>query len=158
MDEQAAPRSRPPRGDTATAPGVNPRLLLLAGAAVIGVIVLIALALTVFRRDSQTTEDDVAETVKTSYLVVSEQARIDGEPFNLNEFRRLIDEGTEGFVVRMSSDQSGDNIGVAARQVDGPSCVLVWTAIGGPRSAVVDDPELPCSENVAFAAATASSS
>lgn len=135
---------------------MNPRLLAVAAAAVVIVILLIVLAVSVLRRDSATTEQEVVDTVSDAIVAAQAEAETGGAGFvDMAALRTELD-AISGFVVGLKSTSDGMDVGVAARKIEGPACVLVWTSAGGPRSATVYDPNLPCVPAMALEAAASS--
>ena len=128
------------------------RLLAL----VVGVLVVVAVVVIVLvgRNGGAKTESDVQSAVAGAVT----DARLEAErerngQIDVFELNRQLEGERGNWVIDLAASPDGRAVGVAARQPDGPTCILVWSAVGGARSATVADPVLPCVGRVALAAA-----
>ena len=120
---------------------------------VLVVVVVIVVAVVMSRSGGAKTEDDVQQGVAGAITQASLDAEREGGRIDLVALNRELDGERGNWVVDLASSDDRRTVGVAARQPDGPTCILVWSAVGGARSATVTDPVLPCVGRVALAAA-----
>lgn len=129
------------------------RLLIIGGAAAIVLVVVVVIAVALLGGDDEGPGDVVAEI--TGAIVEVEDAAEDEGVLSLDvrQLRTLVENrlGSD-WVVELDADSDRRNVGIAARQVSGPRCVFVWTAVGGPKSAEIDNPNLPCIGEIALLA------
>ena len=112
--------------------------LVAAGAAVLVVVVIVVVVL-VGRSDGTKTEDDIQASVAGAIT----DARLEAEQesngqIDLVELNEQLDGDRGDWVVDLAASDDRRTVGVAARQPDGPTCILVWSAVGGARSATVE--------------------
>jgi hypothetical protein len=116
------------------------------------VVAVIVIAVIMGRGGGAKTEDDVQEGVAGAITQASLSAEREGGRIDLVALNRELDGERGDWVVDLAASDDRRSVGVAARQPDGPTCILVWSAVGGARSATVTDPVLPCIGRVALAA------
>jgi hypothetical protein len=128
------------------------RQLRLAGVVVVGVLVAIILVATlVGRRGGKLSDNDLEHRLKDEIADAVDDAK--GGGVDLSKLDDRLDRARGEWVISLAASDDRRTVGVAARQPDGPDCLLVWSAVGGARSALVTDPNLPCRGQIALAAA-----
>jgi hypothetical protein len=117
-------------------------------------VIVIVVAVLIGRGGGAKTEDDVQSGVAGAITDARLEAEQEGNgQIDLIALNRQLDGERGNWVIDLAASDDRRNVGVAARQPDGPTCILVWSAVGGARSATVTDPVLPCVGRVALAAA-----
>ena len=128
------------------------RQLRLLAVAVLGVVVaFIVIAALVSRRDGELTDADLEQRLEDEIASAVDDA--EGGGVDLSKLDGRLDRARGDWVISLAASEDRRIVGVAARQPDGPNCLLVWSAVGGARSALVTDPNLPCRGEIALAAA-----
>lgn len=128
------------------------RQLRLAGVAVVAVVVLVVLiGALVSRRGGKLSDEDLEQRLKNEIADAVGDAKGDG--LDLQKLDQRLDRARGEWVISLAASDDRRVVGVAARQPDGPDCLLVWSAVGGARAALVTDPNLPCQGEIALAAA-----
>ena len=137
---------------------VSRRKLMLAGAAVVVVALAVAVAVVLVSRD-QPGVDEVAGQLRTAIAESAPPKAADGTAgrFDTTALRARLDGVLEGWYVDLAADNGATRVGAAARELEGGSCVFAWSDVGGPLSAVVTDPALPCVADIALIASKAPS-
>ncbi|MDY7101147.1 MAG: hypothetical protein S0880_08165 [Actinomycetota bacterium] len=130
------------------------RLLIVGGVVAVVVVIVVVVAVVLMGGDDEGTDDAVGEI--TAAIVEVEDAAEDEGVLSLDvrQLRTLVENRLgDDWVTELAADADRRTVGIAAEQVSGPRCVFVWTAVGGPRSAEVTDPNLPCNGEIALIAA-----
>jgi hypothetical protein len=126
----------------------------VAIAAVLVVVVVIVVGILISRGGNKTSQADVRNDLAAVMTGASQTAGPGGQPLDLVRLRKDLENASSGWLIDLAATDDRRTVGVAARQPDGPNCILLWTAVGGARSVAVDDPILPGVGRVALAAAT----
>ena len=128
------------------------RQLRVAAVVVVGVAVAIILVATLLsRRGGKLSGADLDDRMKHEIADALDDAK--GGGIDLFKLDEQLDRARGEWVISLAASDDRRIVGVAARQPDGPDCLFVWSAVGGARSALVTDPNLPCRGEVALAAA-----
>ena len=128
------------------------RQLRLAAIVVVGVaVVIILVAALMSRGGGKLTDADLEQRLKDEIATAVEDA--EGQGVDLSKLDQRLDRARGEWVISLAASDDRRVVGVAARQPDGPNCLLVWSAVGGARAALVTDPNLPCQGEIALAAA-----
>lgn len=132
------------------------RVLLVLLAVLVAVAVVVAVAVfTGGEGGGGTSEEDVRARIVGAVAAAQETARnADGASLDVVALRAELEEVAPGWLVDLDATEDQRAVGVAARRLDAPPvCLFVWSAVGGPRSATVTDPNLPCEAQIARIAA-----
>ena len=132
---------------------VKPRALLVGGAVAVVVVVVAVVAAFLLRSGGD--EAGSADEVRSQLVarLAEAQARAeDGDDPGLDvvALRSELERAAPDWVVDLAASDDRTAVGVAARKLDEPVCVFLWTAVGGPRTATVTDLNLPCSGRIAL--------
>lgn len=120
---------------------------VVALAAVIGLIVFL-----VGREPGPTLEDLAFDAMRQSLVDAEELAAQNGtDRLDLAVLRATLDTALDGYTIDVASTDDTTQVGVTAKEINGPTCLLVWSAVGGPRTALVEDPNLFCTGRLALA-------
>jgi len=132
------------------------RKLLTAGAAVVVLAIGAAVAF-VLLRSSTPGQGEVAAAIKGAITELTPVRGADGADgrFDTAALRQRLDGAVEGWYIDLAADGGATRVGAAARELAGGTCVFVWSDVGGPLSAVVTDPALPCTADIALIPAKA---
>ena len=101
--------------------------------------------------------DDVAARLRTAIAETSPVKGPGGTPgaFDTAALRQRLNGSIEGWYVDLAADSGATRVGAAARELEGGTCVFAWSDVGTPLSAVVNDPALPCTADIALIPAKA---
>ncbi len=137
---------------------VSRRKLTLVGAVVVLVALGVAVAV-VLLNGSRPGVDEVAARLRAAIAESAPPKAADGTAgrFDTTALRARLDGVVEGWYVDLAADNGATRVGAAARQLKGGGCVFAWSDVGGPLTAVVSDPALPCVADIALIAAKAPS-
>ncbi|MFN0091877.1 MAG: hypothetical protein ACKVWR_16680 [Acidimicrobiales bacterium] len=115
---------------------------LAAVAVIVAVVVVIAL---LTRGDDEPDTAGVSASISQVLIEVEQAAEADGTlVLDLAKLRSLLENKLKkDYVVDLAATDDRRRVGIAAESPGGP-CVLVWSAVGGPRSATVDDRNFRC--------------
>jgi hypothetical protein len=146
-DERAAPGRR--KGPSLSPSTRRKVFFALVGVVLVGVVVGIVLAV---RAASGPTPEEVA--AELAPIVGDAQARAERANVQIDvvALRSSLATAAPDYVIDLAASQDRRIVGVAAREARGDACVLIWTAVGGPRTVTVYDPVLPCRGRIALAA------
>lgn len=147
--EPPAPGGRVPRR-------IDRRVLaVLVAVLLVVVVVVVVVLVTGGDDDGGTSEEDVRTLLVGAVAEAQETARnANGAALDVVALRGELEDLAPGWLVDLDASEDQTVVGVGARRLDAPPvCVFVWSAVGGPRSAVVTDPNLPCSAEIARIAA-----
>jgi len=144
-------------GPTTSGPRRSRRRLdrrVLIGAAVAFVLVVLVVGVLAVVRgggDDAAGTDEVRDQL---YGAVAEaQATAPDDVLDVVALRARLEDVAPGWLIDLDAPSDRRVVGVAARQLDAPVCIFVWSAVGGPRTATVTDPNLPCLGAIARIAA-----
>ncbi len=137
---------------------VSRRKVMLVGSLVV-LIALGAGVTAVLWSASRPGVEEVAAELKAAIGQSAPPHAADGSAgrFDTAALRNLLDGMVQGWYVDLAADNGATRVGAAARELDGGSCVFAWSDVGGPLSAIVTDPALPCVADIALVAAKAPS-
>ncbi|MPY94478.1 MAG: hypothetical protein GEV08_15890 [Acidimicrobiia bacterium] len=155
MDFEAPESPSPPPGGRRARRRLDRRVLAIGGAllALVAVVVVVVL-LTGGGEEDGTSQDEIRSRLVGAVAEAQETARsAEGEALDVVALRTELEDVAEGWLVDLDAPPDRTVVGVAARRLDAPVCVFVWSAVGGPRSATVTDPNLPCLGAIARIAA-----
>ena len=144
-----------PIRDEATArerPALSRRKLAIVGGAVAVVAAGTAAAVIGLRAGSPG-PDVVAEQLRTAIAEMSPTGA--SGRFDTAALRQRLDGAIEGWYIDLAADSGATRVGAAARELEGGTCVFAWSDVGSPLSAVVTDPALPCTADIALIPAKA---
>ncbi len=133
------------------------RALVVVGV-IVALVVLVPAALAFLNRGGGGDSAGSADTVRTQLVDGLADAqrtaqRADGKVIDVEALRPELEKVSSGWVVDLATTDDRATVGVAARKLTEPLCLLIWTAVGGPRTATVTDPNLPCDPQIALIAA-----
>jgi hypothetical protein len=142
--EPPAPGGRVPRK-------VDRRVLAVLVAVLVVVAIVVVIVLVVGGGDDDgTSEAEMRSRLVGAVAEAQETARTaEGAALDLVALRAELEDVAQGWLVDLDATEDRRLVGVAARRLDAPVCIFVWSAVGGPRSAVVNDPNLPCEGEIA---------
>jgi hypothetical protein len=137
-------------------PKLSRRKLAIAGAALVVAAGGTAAAVIGLRGGSPGA-DVVAEQLRSAIAEMSPAKSPTGTPgrFDTAALRQRLDGSLEGWYVDLAADSGATRVGAAARALEGGTCVFAWSDVGAPLSAVVTDPALPCTADIALIPAKA---
>ncbi|MCC6433876.1 MAG: hypothetical protein IT196_02490 [Acidimicrobiales bacterium] len=143
---------------SAAAPGplrLSRRKLAIAGGALAAIVAAVVVVVVLVTRSGSPGQDEVATLLKAAIVELAPAKGATGTAarFDTAELQQRLDGNLEGWFVDLGADGGATRVGLAARQLDGTTCVFAWSDVGAPRSAVVTDPALPCVAEVALIAA-----
>jgi hypothetical protein len=128
------------------------RQLRLAGLLTVLVIVVVVVgAVLLARRSGAPSAEDVERRLMVEIAAVADSAG--GGSLDLVKLNERLEQVRGSWVLNLAASDDRRTVGVAARQPDGTTCLFVWSAVGGAKSAVVTDPNLPCRGEIALIAA-----
>lgn len=129
-------------------------VIAIVGVVVVLVALVIGVVLTTSDSDGTADAEEVAGELEAIVAEAQQAAETaEGDRLDVIALRDQLEAALDGWRIDMDAPADRTVVGVAARRLDAPVCVFVWSEIGGPRSAIVDDPDLPCLGEIARVAA-----
>ncbi|MEZ5232138.1 MAG: hypothetical protein AB7O92_34770 [Acidimicrobiia bacterium] len=146
---------QPDRAADGPALRLSRRKLAMVGGAIAAVAVVAVVIVVLVTRGGSPDQDEVASRLKAAITELTPPKGATGAEarFDTAELRSRFEADLDGWFVDLGADNGATRVGLAARQLDGTTCVFAWSDVGAPRSAVVTDPALPCVAEVALIAA-----
>ena len=130
----------------------KPRVIVVA-VAVIGVAALLVVVLFAsIGKGKPPNQAEASRRMARALTDVQQAASASDGVIDATRLSKLFDKDLVGYVVDLATSEDRRALGAAARPENSSSCIFAWTAVGGAKTALVTDPNMPCIGEVALAA------
>lgn len=126
--------------------------------AVLGLLIVVAIvvvSVVVSRRVGPSSTGEIRSRLVAVVTTAGADAEQSDGRFDMAKLRTTLDKAGKdtGWIIDADPSDDRKQVGIAARQPDGPACLFVWSVVGGAQSAAVHEPTLPCVAAIALIAA-----
>ncbi len=137
----------------ATTLKLSPRKLAIAGGVLAALAIAVVVVVLLTRGGGAPGQAEVAAELRAAIEELAPERNDVGARYDTAALRSRLEGELDGWFIDLAADTGATRVGVAARQIEGSTCVFAWSDVGAARSANVGDPALPCVAEISLKAA-----
>lgn len=130
----------------------SPRAIVIAVAVVGVAALLVAVLIASIGKGKPPNQAEAARRMAKALTELQQASESTDGSLDATRLTKVFEKDLAGYVVDLATSDDRKMLGAAARPENASTCIFAWTAVGGAKTALVTDPNMPCVGEVALAA------